>query len=258
MKINILDVHIDNFSRSDVLNKVRQFLHDGGQHKIFTPNPEMLVLASRDKEFMKILQSADILVPDGFGLILVSHLLGRPFRERVTGAHLVEEIFRLVIEESRSIFLLGGAKGVGKKVAEKLKSENINLSTQGESVLGGKPEINWLDGIRVDEHTRELVLKEINNKNPDILFVALGQGKQERFIYDNLSKMPSVRVALGVGGVFDFISGQVCRAPQSLQKFGLEWLWRLVFQPWRFLRILNAVIIFPIKVFLWKQKSIIA
>lgn len=254
MKINILDVHIDNLSKSDVLAKVRQFLHDGGQHKIFTPNPEILVLAARDKEFRQILKSADILVPDGFGLILTSHLLGTPFRERLTGVDLVKDIVGLAAEEKQSIFMLGGSRGVGELVVNKLKNPK-NQTSKKMSIdnLLEVLKIDWLDDIKIDEQALEQVIGEINNKNPEILFVALGHGKQERFINENLSKMPSVKVAVGVGGALDFISGRVKRAPRFLQKIGFEWLWRLALQPRRFLRIINAVIIFPIKVFIWRK-----
>lgn len=253
MKINLLDVHIDNLSKSEVLAKVRQFLGDGGQHKIFTPNPEMLVLAARNEEFRQILKSADILVPDGFGLILVSHLLGTPFRERIPGVDLAQEIIKIAAEENKIVFLLGGKKGTGESAVKNLKNQTSKKLPIGNFLEVVK--IYYLDEIIIDQHTTEQIVKGINNKNPDILFVAFGQGRQERFIHENLSKMPSVKIAIGVGGALDFISGHVHRAPQILQKLGLEWLWRLVLQPWRLFRIFNAVVIFPVKVFLWQRTN---
>lgn len=250
MRVNILDIHIDNLSKSDVLQKVRNFLNDGRQHKIFTPNPEMLVLASRDEEFRKILNSADILVPDGFGLILVSVLLGMPFKSRVTGVELVEDISKLVAEHGASIFLLGGAKDVAAQAAEKLRSKISSPST----VEGRNLVVYSLDGLHVNEHSADKAIHEINHTKPDILFVALGQGRQERFIHKYLPELPSVKIAIGVGGALDFISGRIHRAPLLLRRLGLEWLWRLALQPWRLFRIINAVIIFPIKVFYRKRK----
>lgn len=243
MKVNILDVHIDNISKSSVLKKVLEWLRSNEQHTIFTPNPEMLVLASRDKEFARILNSADLLVPDGFGLILASWFLKTPFAERITGVGLVQDISKLAHEEGKKIFLLGGQRGIGERTAKNLKSEIINH----------KSEINWLDGVEINpDQLDKDAIKKINGAKPDILFVALGYGKQEKFIYRHLRKLPSVKIAIGVGGALDFIAGKVLRAPTFFQKFGFEWLWRLAIEPWRLGRIINAVLIFPIKVFLQK------
>ncbi len=245
MKNNILNIYIDNFSKSEVLARMREFLRASGQHKIFTPNPEMLVLASRDSEFKNILNSADILVPDGFGLILAARFLGMPFCERITGVDLVYEITKIAAEENKSIFLLGGGEGVSGIAATKLSSElNVKLSM-----------FQWLDGLKINNKNAQGIIEKVNSITPDVLFVAFGHGKQERFINDNLHKMPSVKLALGIGGALDFISGETRRAPKILQKIGLEWLWRLILEPRRILRIFDAVIIFPIKVLFEKNKS---
>lgn len=237
MKINILGVQIDNFTKTDVLEKVEHFLLDGRQHYIVTPNPEMVVAARKDKEFLEILNKADLAVPDGFGIILASHFLRRPFLERIRGVDLMLDICRLAEQKSCSVYLLGGEEGIARAAAEELQKRFLHLKIAGAE-SGGKMEISDLRFKILD------LIKKIDNAKPDILFVALGAGKQEKFIADNLDKMPSIKIAMGVGGAFDFISGKIKRAPGWMRKIGLEWLWRFFLEPWRWKRILNATMKF--------------
>jgi N-acetylglucosaminyldiphosphoundecaprenol N-acetyl-beta-D-mannosaminyltransferase len=219
--MEILGVRIDNVKMRDTLDKVRDFLADGRQHYIVTVNPEFIVIAQKDKEFLKILNNADLAVPDGSGLVWASRLAGEGFSERVTGVDLIENC-RLKIKDLK-IFLLGGRNGVAEKIA-----------TAWPAVIGFSEETEGPE-----------LFARINQCQPNFLLLALGAPNQEKWIVQNLPEVPSVRVAIGVGGAFDMLSGRISRAPSIMQKIGLEWLWRLLKQPSRFSRIFNSVIIFP-------------
>lgn len=224
----ILGVKIDNIDMDEVLKKAEIFLKDGRQHYIVTPNPEMIVLAQKDKEFKEILNRADLSLPDGMGVVWASRPFGEQLKNRVTGSDLMGEILKL---QNVKIFLLGGKNGAARKISEKFSN-----------VVGFTENINESIGL-------------INELQPNILFVAFGASKQEKWIHYNMAKIPSIKVAVGVGGAFDFISGKIRRAPKFLRNIGLEWLWRLVLQPWRAKRIYNAVIKFPVLMLISKYKN---
>jgi len=229
----LIGVRVDNLMMQEVLQKIRGFLVDGRQHYIVTPNPEFLVRARKDEEFREILNKADLAVPDGIGLIWASKFLGQPLKERVSGTDLITRIMNSELGiKNNKIFLLGGRNGVAEKIAR-----------------------NWPEVVGYSENQDDC-LDLINQCQPNILFVALGAPKQEKWIVQNLKSVPSVRVAIGVGGAFDFLSGRISRAPRFTQKIGLEWLWRFCQQPRRLPRILNAIIIFPFLVFLSKFKIV--
>ena len=217
MKIEILGVKIDNLTIDEALEKIKGFLANGNQHYIVLPYSEFIVRAQKDKEFKDILNKASLSLCESRGLWFVSKFLGKSFKESIAGVDLIYKL-------KGKIFLLGGKKGVVEKVKEKL----------GAEVIGAEHGYQNLDKI----------IEKINKVKPNILLVALGSPKQEKWIYKNLKKIPSVKVIIGVGGAFNFISGRIKRAPRFFQKVGLEWLWRLILQPWRIKRIYNGVIKF--------------
>jgi N-acetylglucosaminyldiphosphoundecaprenol N-acetyl-beta-D-mannosaminyltransferase len=227
-KINLLGVLINNQSRKEVLEKVAQMATDNQKHYIVTPNPEFVVLAEKDAEFRDILNGADLSVPDGIGLIWASRLLyGQGgLRERITGVDLMVDICQMAVEKNWAVFLLGAKEGVAQKCAEKLKEK------YGLRVLGTHS--GWADQSE-DEVNRQIINRKIGRRECHFVFVAYGAGKQEKWIKRNLGKIP-VKVAMGVGGSFDFLSGEVGRAPKLIRRLGLEWLWRLISQPWRWRR----------------------
>jgi N-acetylglucosaminyldiphosphoundecaprenol N-acetyl-beta-D-mannosaminyltransferase len=223
--MQLLGVRIDNITMAEALDKIRDFLNDGRQHYIVTPNSEILVLAQKDEEFRKILNNADLSIPDGAGLIWASRRLGKSLKERVTGTDLINQLKVNPPDggEKLKVFLLGGRNGVAKKIAS-----------------------DWSAVVGFSEETEDIELfARIRQCQPDILLVALGAPKQEKWITENLTKVPSVKVTIGVGGAFDFLSGKIRRAPVFIQKMGLEWFWRLILQPSRIGRIFNAVVVFP-------------
>jgi N-acetylglucosaminyldiphosphoundecaprenol N-acetyl-beta-D-mannosaminyltransferase len=170
------------------------------------------VYAHHDFGFKSILNSADIALPDGIGVLWAGQRLARQFKERITGTDLMLELCKRSVEQHVSIGLLGGGKGVAEKAADCLRAK--------------------YPGINITFAT-----SEFNNYKGyiDILFVAFGHPKQEQWIHSQLDKLP-VTAAMGVGGAFDYISGNIARAPKFIRSLGLEWLYRLVRQPWRWKR----------------------
>jgi len=227
--INILNIRLDDLSDQELNQLFTNWLKGNEQKIIVTPNPEFLLLARRDKEFADILNQANLSLPDGFGLKLVSDI-----RHRHTGVDTLEQLAKF----STNICLLGSSEST-TAVAKIFYRHNpeLKISIVDPGLVTENGEVN------------ENILNEINKNSPKILAVGLGQGKQERFITKNLHRLPSVRLAIGVGGAFDMISGKKPRAPRFMRQIGLEWLWRLAIEPKRWRRIANAVIIFPIIVF---------
>lgn len=251
MKVDILGVKIDNLSLQEILEQVKKFLESKNKYYIVTPNPEFLVAAQRDKNFKEILNYADIAIPDGVGLIYAAKFLGERLQQ-ITGIDFIFHLMDLAQENNYSIYLLGGRDEVAKKTADFLIQEFPNLKVVGAE-SGGEIVIansKW-------QIANSKIIENINKAKPDILLVAFGQVKQEKWIFYNLDKLPSVKLAMGVGGAFDYISGEVPRAPVILRRLGLEWLYRLYQEPWRWKRIIDAIIIFPLLILkskIWKKK----
>jgi len=220
----ILDVRVDNLTMDEALWKIRGFLTDGQQHYIVTPNPDFLLKAQKDEEFKKILNKADLSLPDGIGLIFASWLTGERLRKRVAGVDLIENCKSKI--KNLRVFLLGGYNGAAEKIA-----------------------LDWpaVVGFSEDADSPELFAR-IRECQPNILLVALGAPKQEKWIVQNLAKVPSVKVAIGVGSALNLLSGQIKRAHELLQAFGLEWFWRLLLEPRRFKKVWQSVVIFPLLV----------
>jgi len=230
----ILDVKIDELDFKQVMRKIADFCLGKRLRQIVTVNPEFIVAAQHDGEFKKILNAADLSVPDGYGLKIGARLSGQKIGERITGVDLTWEIAKLASERGWSLFLLGGKAGVAYKTAQRLKLVHPKLKIAG--TYAGSPQ-------------EEGIIKKINSTKPDILLVAFGAPKQEKFIYNYRTRL-NVKAAMGIGGTFDFISGTISRAPKWMRALGLEWLYRLIRQPKRLGRIFTAVVKFPLLV-LW-------
>ncbi len=219
-----------------------RFFHVGGQYHVMTPNSEMLVEASRNEEFKKLLNQSSLNLPDGVGLLMMAKMTGQHLPERVTG---VDTVARLCekLPERHSVFLLGAGKGVAERAAKVIKKTNPELTIAG--TFSGSP---------CDEDAPDIVAR-IRKVKPHVLFVAFGAPAQDLWIHKYLKELPSVRVAMGVGGTFDLLAGKQKRAPKWMCKVGLEWLARLIRQPKRFRRIFNAVVVFPLLVMTKKQSA---
>ncbi|MGE5041454.1 MAG: WecB/TagA/CpsF family glycosyltransferase [Candidatus Levyibacteriota bacterium] len=232
--INLLGIEITTASKEKVLEYIYISLKKPeNKLKIFTPNPEIIVYARSHPDFQKVLNEADIALPDGIGISLASVLTGKGLIRRITGTDLVEELLQYVERREKSqsgdikkpykIGLFGAGPGVAEQAADCLQKKY-----SGTEILFASDV--W------DE-------KKLKGKHLDILFVALGFPKQERWISENLEKIPAT-IGIGVGGAFDFISGDVSRAPKFLRRLGLEWLYRLMVQPWRIKRQLSLISFF--------------
>lgn len=242
--MQILGVRIDELTKQQALTKAKEFLLSNTSHKIFTPNPEMLVDAQRDSNFKAVLNDSDLNLCDGFGLWLATGQRA----ERMTGVDFMLDLCALAEREGKSIYLIGsGSDEVVKKTAQVLQNKFPLLKITGYN-KGHKLQVTSYN-LQFDSDENENVLYDIITKAPDILFVAFGHGKQEKWIAQNLRDLPSVKIAVGVGGAFDFISGYVRRAPKWMRRIGLEWVWRLMREPRRIGRIWKATIKFIILCF---------
>lgn len=218
MKKEILGVKIDDITLNEAVSQMEKWICNGGKHYIVTPNPEFLVEAYKDRDFKDILNKADLAIPDGVGLKLAG------VKNRTSGVDLMEKLIVKSSEKGLTVSFLGGKDGVAERLAERLKRIYQNTSVAfAES--GGK--------VSKDGETEDG--KKLNIPPSDILFVAFGPPKQEKWIVKNLPKIP-VKVAIGVGGAFDYLSGKVPRAPGWIRDLGFEWLFRLLVQPWRIKR----------------------
>lgn len=267
--MNILDVNISELSAEKVPERLTEFLTDSHQHLIFTPNPEMLVEAEHDWFFKQALNQADLAPADGFGLVLAAKYLYRRPLPRLTGVDLLEELCQVAIAEHRSVFLLGGEIGVAEQAAEHLTIKHPNLrivgaeagiklaciGCQNKSTLR---ETKYLVGMDMEVEDNQLLLERLRAAKPDILLVAFGHGKQEKWLAEYLPQLPSVKIGMGVGGAFDFLAGRISRAPRWLRQLGLEWLWRWSRQPiYRTRRIWRAVVSFSFLVRDYKKQIIL-
>lgn len=204
MKREVLGVKIDDITLEEAVERVEKWVRGGGKHYIVTPNPEFLVIAQEDKDFKDILNKADLAIPDGVGLKFAG------IKNIVPGTDLMEKLIKLSADNGFTIGFLGGRDGVAEKLAERLKEIYQTISV----VPPGSP--------------------------TDLLFIAFGAPKQEKWISGNLGKVPA-KVMMGVGGAFDYLSGSVPRAPGFVRKIGFEWLFRLIVQPWRIKRQLSLI-----------------
>jgi N-acetylglucosaminyldiphosphoundecaprenol N-acetyl-beta-D-mannosaminyltransferase len=196
-------------------------------HTIVTLNPEMVMAARNDPALARAIVQADLTIPDGIGIIWAARLHGQKV-VRVTGVDLLEGTAQLAARHGYRIFLLGAGPGVAAEAASRLAARNPLLPPVGTSSRG--PQSRDKAGI----------LAELADTRPDILFVAFGSPAQERWIagLHNELGQAGITVAVGVGGAFDFISGRIPRAPSWMRRVGLEWLYRLVLEPWRWRRML--------------------
>ena len=247
MKIPILGIKVDDLNKTNVLKTIKYFLFSQYQHYICTINPEFIMEAQKDGFFKYILNLADLSTADGTGIVFAGKIFGTPIKEKITGVDLTYEICKICEKTKRSVFLLGGKNNTAEKTAQELKKLYPKLKIAG---IAGDIEVSNPKFLPKE------VYKKIRQTNPDVLFVALGAPKQEKVIYYHLKNFPSVKIAIGVGGTFDFISKSIKRAPIIMQKLGLEWLYRLYKEPKRIKRIFIAVIVFPLTVLKWRIRMI--
>lgn len=228
----ILGVRVDNVNYQQALSIIESFIESGQPHQVVTVNPEFIVAAQSDEEFRRILNASALSLPDGVGLLWAARFLGCPLQERVTGVDTMHLLAALAAQKGYRLFLLGAAPGVAVETAARLCEMYPGVTIVGTHA--GSPSAEEEDEI----------VDMIRRAKPDILFVAYGAPAQDKWIARNLARL-GVPVAMGVGGAFDFISGRAKRAPRWMQRLGLEWLHRLLHEPWRWRRM------FALPKFVW-------
>ncbi len=252
--LEIFKIKIDDLSLEEALTKIRGFLTDGKQHLIVTANPEILLQAKADSDYHQILARADLKLADGFGLVLLGYLFSKPLKNsRVTGVDLIQALARDSKKYSYSLFFTGFSDFILQKTTHNLSIKYGKINISGVKI---GPVFDKYSKFPFQDNTNDELINEINKKQPDILLVGFGAPKQEKWIDCYLPQLKSVKVAIGVGGVFDYLSGNILRAPEFFRKIGLEWLWRLIRQPQRLIRIIKAVIVFPVLAIIDKFKNV--
>jgi N-acetylglucosaminyldiphosphoundecaprenol N-acetyl-beta-D-mannosaminyltransferase len=231
---DILGIKISELKRQEAEKSILDFLNSDKSCFLTTPNPEIILAARKDPAFAKTINSADLSLADGTGLKLAAHLNGYKL-ERFTGADL-------------SLWLLEIAEKNSWPLAIIISDTGLSSKSDLEQALKKYTRLNFLIIVANTDNQEELkkAVSLLSDYSPKIVFCTFGAPQQEIFIKNNLINWPSVRLAAGVGGAFDFISGRIKRAPKWMRFIGIEWLWRLLKQPRRrFKRIFRAVIVFP-------------
>jgi N-acetylglucosaminyldiphosphoundecaprenol N-acetyl-beta-D-mannosaminyltransferase len=229
-RLNILGVRVDDSPPDEALAHCARMLRcppaarGGRLRQVATVNPEFVMRARQDAEFRALLNAADLATPDGMGIILAARVLGRPLRGRTTGVGLTEALAALAARQGYRLFLLGAAPGVAAEAGRIWAARYPGLQIAG--AYPGSPA----------EDEREEIAARIAAGAADLLFVAFGAPAQDLWIARNRAALPTVRLAMGVGGVFDYVTGRAPLAPPLVRRVGLEWLYRLYRQPWRWRR----------------------
>ncbi len=218
MKTEILGVRFDNLTQQEAAQRGRQLLEEDKFHYVVTPNPEFLLAAEKDPEFRRVLNAADLVLPDGIGVVYSAKILGTPLKERVPGIEFAEAMLSALNDMGGRLYLLGAKPGVAEEAGRRICARYPAL------VLCGTH-----DGYFKDE---QAILPEIAAAKPDLLFVCLGAPKQEKWMA-RWGQHTGAKLAIGLGGCLDVVAGNVQRAPERWQKLGLEWAYRLKKEPKR-------------------------
>lgn len=228
-KISIRGVNIDNVTMDEAEAIIDGYAASKAFHAVFTPNAEIVELCIEDEAVRSIVNFADLIVPDGAGVVLASKILSRPLKQKVAGVDLGRRAIALSEKKGYGVYFLGGKPGVAELAAEKLRESYKDFNLVGMH-----------DGyFQKSGEESERVIEEIKKAAPDILFVCLGVPVQEKWIYENREKLASVGLVMGLGGSLDSYAGTVKRAPDIFIKLNLEWFYRLIKEPRRIGRMMK-------------------
>ena len=241
-RVDILGIPVDKITEKESLERIIDFINEKKFHLIVTINSENATKALENKIFLDVIKNADLVIPDGIGIIFASKILGDKLPERIPGIDLSYKLLEISNEKGYKIVLIGGKEGVAEGAKENLKKifPNLNISMT-------------YNGYFNEDEERKIV-DEIQKIEPDILLVGMGSGKQEIWIWNNREKFKNIGVCIGVGGTLDIWAGKKKRAPKLVQNLGLEWLYRVIIEPKRIFRVLK-IFNFLNKLFIerWKK-----
>jgi N-acetylglucosaminyldiphosphoundecaprenol N-acetyl-beta-D-mannosaminyltransferase len=230
--IYVLGIRVDRLTQEQALDRMVQIIvqrrsseNQNPCQQIITVNPEFVMAAQRAADFRQAINAASLVVADGAGVVWATRYLKAPTPERITGVDTLVALSRRSAESGYRLYLLGAAPGIAEEAAARLQSLAPGVQIVG--TYSGSP-------APAEE---EAIIKRVGEAQADVLCVAYGAPAQELWIYRNLARLP-VALAVGVGGAYDFISGRQQRAPRFMQRAGLEWLYRLYREPWRWRRML--------------------
>jgi N-acetylglucosaminyldiphosphoundecaprenol N-acetyl-beta-D-mannosaminyltransferase len=259
--IQILGVRVDDITMQEASDRIAALIAGGGAHQVATVNPEFIMAAQRDPEFAAVLSRTALNVPDGVGVLWAAKRLGHPIRERVAGVDLVRELCARGSQYKWRAYFLGAREGIAERAAASLAFQYQGLIVAGTYAGSPRP-----------AYDKETVAR-VARARPNLLFVAYGAPAQDKWLARNLALVtaqavtdavdqtsaqlrenPSGLVGIGIGGAFDFITGIQQRAPEAIQRMGLEWLYRLLREPQRWRRQI-ALVGYALKVMLQSKKD---
>lgn len=222
MRTEVLGVGFDNINMEQALDRGMELINQGGPHLVVTPNAEIVQQAKGDGEFSSLIAGADLVIPDGVGVIYASKILGRPLKGRVPGVDFAAGLMERMAGSGRKLFLLGAKPGVAEEATQKLTEKYPGLTICGTH-----------DGYFKEDGP---VVEKIRSSGADVVFVCLGAPKQEKWIAAN-GEATGASLLIGLGGSLDVFAGRVERAPEGWQKMGMEWLYRALKEPARLKRV---------------------
>ena len=237
MRITVLGVGFDNITRDEAVNEAMSLIESGGTHYVVTPNPEIVEVCREREDVARAVNGADLVLPDGIGVIKGASMLGTPLRERVPGIEFAGGLMERLAKSPYSIYFLGGQPGVAVQAAKNLSRQYPGLRCAG-----------FRDGYFRDDAP---VVEEIQRSGADVVFVCLGAPKQELWMLRN-GAATGAKLLCGLGGSLDIFAGTAKRAPDFFCKHGLEWFYRLCKEPWRWKRMMKL----PVFLFhVWREKG---
>ena len=239
--VKILGINVDNINIEEAGEITKKLVESSNKSCkiIVAPNTEFIMMAQKDKEFYNILKEADLATPDSVGVMIGGKLQKKSFKQRIPGQMYFRKTLEIGEKEGWTFYLLGGKDDVPELATQNLRKIYPNIKI-----------IGYHEGF-FEKDSEEVVIQEINELKPNVLFVAMGAPIQEKWIAKHKHEL-NVDVAAGQGGTFDYEAGKIKRAPIFFQKLGIEWLWRLILQPSRFFRMI-VLPIYLIKIIFTKD-----
>ncbi|MDX1640824.1 MAG: WecB/TagA/CpsF family glycosyltransferase [Balneolaceae bacterium] len=226
-RVNILGTRVSRYNLSETVELMTDAIQNQKKLRIAVTPVNCILWARKNSRLREIYNSAEIVTADGVPVVWASKLFKKPIRGRVTGLDLLPEFAKVAASKNFSFFFLGAAEGVGERLARALQDNYPGLNIAGTY----SPPF----AVKFSEEENERIIDKVNRANPDVLWVSLTAPKQDYWIASHFDKL-NVSVAIGVGAAFDVVAGNVKRSPEWMQKWGLEWLFRLIQEPRRLAR----------------------